>query len=223
MSGYRYRMDNPCSSVHNLGKQFAICDEFDFIEKRLKREGIFESFRSVYLWAKFIRYLSSYYRLDDSLKPGFAERFSRDMQEHEKDGWLEQGEFSRGLWRIAEELLKSGEAFHKGRSEDKRRFESLVTSNRILVQYGCGSDGFRLLNYMKKTDCLDRVECLCDSNTRLFENRIFGKQICSLEQVIKRYPEADYLVASVNYGDEIKEGLLKRGIDEKRIIQLAFC
>lgn len=223
VSGYRYRMDNPNSSVHNPGKQFAICDEYDFIEKRLRQEGNFERFRPVYLWAKFIRYLSSYYRLDDSLKPGFAERFSKEMQEYERDGWLERGEFSGGQWKIMEDLLESGETFHRHAEEEKLAFHNLMDSGRTLVQYGCGSDGLRLLNYMRKTNCLDRVECLCDSNAGLFENRIFGKRIYSLEQVMKKYPKADYLVASINYGDEIKAGLLERGIDEKRIIQLTFC
>ena len=223
VSGYRYRMDNPDSSVHNPGKQFAICDEYDFIEERLRREGIFRSFQSVYLWAKFIRYLSSYYRLDDSLKPGFAERFAREMRESERNGWLRREEFSQGQWRILEDLLERGETFQRHVEDGKRMFHDLISSDRTLVMYGCGSDGIRLLNYMKKMNCLDRVECLCDGNRNLIGNKVFGKRICPLEQVIRQYPEADYLVASINYGDEIKAKLLEKGIDEKRIIQLMFC
>lgn len=223
VSGYRYRMDNPCSSVHNPGKQFAICDEYDFIERRLKREGNFEMFRSVYLWAKFIRYLSAYYRLDDSLKPGFAERFSREMKEYERDGWLERGEFSNGQQKILEDLLESGETFHRHVEEGKLVFHNLIDSGRTLVQYGCGSDGFRLLNYMRRQNCLDRIRCICDGNPLLWEKKLFEKEVCSLKEAQKDCKEADYIVASINYGDEIREELWRHGIEQSRIHVTNFC
>jgi len=223
VSGYRYRMDNPDSSVHNPGKQFAICDEYDFIEERLRREGIFRSFQSVYLWAKFIRYLSSYYRLDDSLKPGFAERFAREMRESERNGWLRREEFSQGQWRILEDLLERGETFQRHVEDGKRMFHDLISSDRTLVMYGCGSDGIRLLNYMKKMNCLDRVECLCDGNPLLWKKEIFGKQILSIEEIQEKEREADYIVASINYGDEIREELEKYGIEQNRIHVVNFC
>lgn len=223
VSGYRYRMDNPDSSVHNPGKQFAICDEYDFIGERLRREGIFKEFRSVYLWAKFIRYLSSYYRLDDSLKPGFAERFAREMQEYEKDGWLEQTEFSMGQRRILEDLLESGETFQRHVEDGKRVFHELIDSGRTLVIYGCGSDGVRLLNYMKKMNCLDRVECLCDGNPLLWKKEIFGKRILSVKDIKKKNLDAEYLVASINYSDEIRKRLIELDVKEIRIHILNIC
>lgn len=223
VSGYRYRMDNPDSSVHNPGKQFAICDEYDFIRERLRQEGIFESFRSVYLWAKFIRYLSSYYRLDDSLKPGFAERFARELQECEREGWLEQTEFSPGQRRLLEALLESGETFHRGMEDGKREFHELIDSDRTLVIYGCGSDGFRLLNYIKRMNCLDRVACLCDGNPLLWKKELFGKQILSLKEIQEKKREADYIVASINYGDEIREELEKHGTKQTRIHVVNVC
>ncbi len=223
VSGYRYRMDNPGSSVHNPGKQFAICDEYDFIAKRLKQEGIFDTFRSLYLWAKFIRYLSSYYRLDDSLKPGFADRFAREMQEHARDGWLERGAFSEGQQKILADLLEGGEVFHRHAETKKKAFHQLADSTETLVQYGCGSDGFRLLNYMKRQNCLSRITCVCDGNPLLWGKKIFGKPVCSFKEIQEKYQEADYIVASINYGDAIREELINHGIEQSRIHEMNFC
>lgn len=223
VSGYRYRMDNPNSSVHNRGKIYAICDEYEFIADKLKQSGIFEAFKDVYIWAKIIRYLSSYYRLDDSLKEEFAERFAKEVQEHDLRGGLDKGMFSQGQQNLIEKLLISGGTFHKYIAEQKDIFFKLMESNQTLVQYGCGSDGFRLLNYARGKELLHRVSCLCDSNSGLWGTEVFGKKICSPEEIKQNYPDAMYLIASINYGDEIKESLIHKGIDVQKVWCVNFC
>ena len=238
VSGYRYRMDNPGSSVHNRRKVFAICDEYEFIAEYMQQEEIYEKFEDIYLWAKFIRYLSSYYRLDDALKREFAERFALEMKGHygnselmqeevekEKAGSTGQriGQFSNGQIRLLHELLEGGQIFHEHIMEEKAQFHRLIESDKVLVQYGCGSDGFRLMNYMRETGCLNRVECLCDGNPKLWGSEIFGKRVCSLDEVKKRYPEAEYLVTSINCEDEIRRFLIDQGIKNRNIHVACFC
>ena len=222
-SGYRYRMDNPDSSIHNRGKLFAICDEYAFIRTKLEQGGIFEKFEKVYIWAKFIRYLSSYYRLDDTLKSEFARRFALEMQEHYEKGKLQIQDFSKGQQRLLKDLLADSEVFHQNIMAQKEVFRQFIESGKTLVQYGCGSDGFRLLNYMRTNHCLDRVECLCDSNPRLWGSALFGKKIYSLNKVKLNHPDACYLVASIHYGDEIEKMLRQNGIEENRICMIHFC
>jgi len=222
-SGYRYRMDNPDSSIHSRGKLFAICDEYTFIRTKLEQEGIFEKFEKVYLWAKFIRYLSSYYRLGNTLKPEFAARFALEMQEHYGEGKLQVNDFSKGQQTLLKDLLAGDEVFHQKMMAQKETFWQFIESDKTLVQYGCGSDGFRLLNYMRTNQCLDRVECLCDSNPRLWGSEIFEKKIYSFAEVKTIYPDACYLVASIHYGDEIETMLRQNGIEENRICITHFC
>lgn len=227
VSGYRYRMDNPGSSIHKRGKIFAICDEYEFIRERLASEGIFEKFECIYVWAKFIRYLSAYHRLDDALKGEFAGRFAREMQEHfekeEPERRALYSNFSKGQKKLLNELLQGGERFHNCRMEEKKVFHALMQRDSGLVQYGCGSDGLRLLLYMREMGCLDRLKCLCDGNPGLWGNEVFGKKICSPDETREIYPDASYLVASINYGDEIRERLRVNGIREERIYKMNFC
>lgn len=222
-SGYRYRMDNPDSSIHNRGKLFAICDEYAFIRTKLEQEGIFEEFKHVYLRAKFIRYLSAYYRLDDTLKPEFAGRFTLEMQEHNEKDELRMEDFSKGQQKLLKDLLAGDEVFHKNMMLQKEIFRQLAESDKTLVQYGCGSDGFRLLGYMRANHCLDRVVCLCDSNPRLWGSEVFGKKIYAPAEVKADYPDACYLVASVNYEDEIVKMLKQNEVEEDRIYSIHFC
>ncbi len=229
VSGYRYRMDNPGSSVHNRNRLFAICDEYEFIRKRLEREGIFERFESTYVWVKFIRYLSSYYRLDDTLKPAFAERFAEEMEEHmqqkreKRETQHEAIGFSKGQQKLLEELLQGGSVFHANRMAEKARFHELTEGGRKLVLYGCGSDGIRLLNYSRGAGCLDRIAALCDSNPSLWGSGLFGKQVVGPKEAGNRFDEAVYLVASINYGDEIRKMLSGRGIRQEDICEVNFC
>lgn len=223
MSGYRYRMDNPDSSIHNRGKLFAICDEYAFIRKKLEQEGIYDRFREIYLWAKFIRYLSAYYRLDASLKSEFANRFAEEMREHFQKCELVKNNFSKGQQKLLALLLKNGKVFHAYIEEQRMVFYKLIDSNQTLIQYGCGSDGFRLLNEVRRMGKLDRIECLCDSNPRLLGIEIFGKKICSFESIKEKFPEAVYLVTSINYGDEMCRSLAEWKIRKECIYQLNFC
>ncbi len=223
VSGYRYRMDNPNSSIHNRKKLFAICDEYEFVAKRMRQEGIYDRFEEVYLWAKFIRYLSAYYRLDTSLKPEFADRFAREMQENFQNMKSDKNIFSKGQQKLLCLLLESGEAFHGCIEQQRAIFCKLVDSKQTLIQYGCGSDGFRLLNEIRRIGKLDRIECLCDSNPRLWRTEIFDKTVISFDEIKDKYPEARYLIASINYGDEIKEYLIGRGIKRNRVFIMSFC
>lgn len=68
VSGYRYRLDNPGSSVHNPKKAYAICDEFDFIRRRLEEEKIFDQYRGIYSYMKYVRYMGSLYRICEELQ-----------------------------------------------------------------------------------------------------------------------------------------------------------
>ncbi len=223
ISGYRYRMDNPNSSVHNRSKIYAICDEYEFIEDRLVQDGIYEQFKDRYIWAKIIRYLTSYYRLGDTLKEEFAIRFAKEVQEHDLHGELNKEAFPKGQQKLVEKLLVNGETFHGYIAKQKNEYHKLVEGNQTLVQYGCGSDGFRLLNYARGKELLHRVSCLCDSNPNLWGTEVFGKIIYSLQEVQEKYPDAVYLIASINYGDEIKESLIQNGIDAQQVWCVNFC
>jgi len=223
VSGYRYRLDNPASSVHDRKKLFAICEEYDFIERRLRQEGIFEPFERTFLRIKFIRYLSAYYRLEDALKPEFAVRFAKELKVYDEEGRLKREDFTKGQRELLEELLEGGAVFYRSRADKERGIRTLLESGEKAVLFGCGSDGLRLLSFLRENNYLDKIMCLCDNNSALWSKKILGKEVLPPEKAWRAYPAACYLIASVNYGEDIKKQLREKIGDRTRIYIADFC
>jgi hypothetical protein len=222
-SFYRYRLDNPNSSVHDKNKLYAICNEYAFIESNLKSKSVYETLKYIFVLMKFIRYVSSYYRLDDTLKLKFAEKFHEEMLEHEKNHEICRGYFTKEQLLILDEISESACKFHNRISEEKKQFHQLLQSDEIIIQFGCGSDGVRLLGYVKELDMLNRIKCLCDNNRMLQGTSLFDKNICSLEDVKSKYPQAMFVISSLNYAEEIKMQLIDNGIAADRIKVINIC
>ena len=91
---YHYRKDNPYSSVNQINKVYEMPEEYKFgkacIEKncyrtRRDRKTMWaQQYHPIYRKMENPYELSSCYQLDDRLKSVFVERFSKEMQEHEK-------------------------------------------------------------------------------------------------------------------------------------------
>lgn len=222
-SFYRYRIDNPNSSIHNKQKLYAICDEFHFIEQKLKKKNSYERLKDIFIQMKFIRYVSSYYRLADELKLEFAERFHQEMLESEIKHEIDRGNFTPEQLVLLNKILKSAQNFHESIANEKIQLKELLLNNNQIVQFGCGSDGVRLLGYLQSQDLLEKITCICDNNRGIQGSKLFGINICSFDEAIDKYPNAVFLIASLHYADEIKMQLLNYGVKEDNIVVVNLC
>ena len=107
-----YRVDNAGSSVKSGAKMFCVCDEYDSFEEHLARNPQrAEAFRYVIPSKKYETYVWNYNRLDDSLKPEFMERMSREFAEAKAAGNLKQSAFQDVEWLELNELIENPTAF----------------------------------------------------------------------------------------------------------------
>lgn len=107
-----YRVDNAGSSVKSGAKMFCVCDEYDSFEEHLARNPQrAEAFRYVIPSKKYETYVWNYNRLDDSLKPEFMERMSREFAEAKAAGNLKQSAFQDVEWLELNELIENPAAF----------------------------------------------------------------------------------------------------------------
>lgn len=103
---YRYRRDNPNSSVKNPGKIFCINDEFDFVESYLRSEkGRWERFSSVVWFLRYKNYLFSADRIDPSLVGQFMGRFKKDFDVAVGRGELRESAFTPKQWKQLRAIL----------------------------------------------------------------------------------------------------------------------
>lgn len=192
--GYRYRLDRPGSSIHSKSLTYAICEEFAFIKAQLEKRGLWEKYKATYKRLQFNRYLWNYLRLEEPEQLQFLQRF-----------------------RAENELPVSVEEFHARRRQEKQSLQAILHSNKPVIIFGCGSDGIRLLEYLRSKSELGRITCLTDNNAALHGTTIFGLPVLAPERAWQDYPQAYYLLASLNYGGAIRKQLLAAGVGKENI------
>ena len=215
--GYRYRLDNPGSSVHNLQQAFVICEEFAFIRKELVRRGLFDEFKNIFYAIQFNRYIWNYLRIDSSHQLKFLHKFREDMLDIGRGGFPDQQQ------ELLDEIINSPEVFHIHRQKERSLLHDLILSGRPVIVFGCGSDGIRLLNYLRVQNQLRFIACLVDNNEAIYGTTLFGLPIISLKKACQCYPDAVYFISSLNYGEEMFHQLLQNGVSQRDIWRGHIC
>lgn len=78
---YHYRQDNPNSSIHHPGKVFAICKEYDFIQKQLlAQDSVLPSVMQAFWVAKFGAYSYAFFRIAPEFRLAFLKQMQLDFQ-----------------------------------------------------------------------------------------------------------------------------------------------
>ncbi|EOS39862.1 hypothetical protein C808_00832 [Lachnospiraceae bacterium M18-1] len=225
VSGYRYRLDNPGSSIHNPAKTFAICDEYSFIRKKLEEKRIFAEYCSIFVYMKYIRYISSFYRLHQDLKMQFLNRFSEEMWRHQEEKEIAWEMFSEMQKKILEAVLYSPEKFYNEIRQRQQALSEFLEQEKKIIQAGCGSDGIRFLSYMKEHDRISQIVCIADNNPKLHGKEIFHIPVVSPEQARETYGQYafGYVITSLNHASVIKDQLCSLGVPEKKIEISYLC
>ena len=82
---YRYRRDNPNSSVNDRSKVYDIIKEYGFIKRFLvSHPAAYERFHKIYVIQKYYAYMDAYMRIGDEFRSDFlckcADEFSEDIK-----------------------------------------------------------------------------------------------------------------------------------------------
>lgn len=99
--------------------------------------------------------------------------------------------------------------------QETQRMRELLTG-KPLVLYGAGTIGDSVARLL--THYHIAADCFCDKNKKGIQPGS-GLPILSPSQMIAQYPEANIIICSVNYREEIVRELAQRGIPAKQI----FC
>ena len=109
-----YRVDNALSSVHDSGKVYCICDEFEDIDIFLQNDPVKrEKLRPVLMYAKYNSYTWNYERLTGDAQAAFLHRFYDEFLRHWKDGIIQRPAFSWYSWNNLRMLMLDPERYHE--------------------------------------------------------------------------------------------------------------
>ena len=224
---YNYRRDNPNASVNNPNRTFVMCEEYRFLKDILvKDEQTWKRVLPAYYHELFRSYFVTYERLAPHLKSDFAKRFFDEISEGFECGGIKRELFDEYELEYLDALLESKEIFETKLRSQKESIETKRTElyEKIkqypyFIIFSAGSHGSNLQVMLKQCFNAD-VVAFCDNDIRKHHTYVNNVEVISLEQAVKDYPKALYIVANKKYAKEIMAQLSDAGIADERMY---FC
>ena len=188
---YMYRIDNPNSSVSSKDKVFCICDEFEFILKKMQEKKVLDVFQNTFCYIFYHKYKRNMERIDKKYHKDFLQCFSLNFKQ-----LLERNILHPELWETDEqleiqEIICNPKNYYEGVLERRRQFvEKLQQQNKIVI-YGAGKVGRDLFHEMQKTD---QVLCFATSGTSNSQE-LEGKPIVNIADLLDYRQSAVIVIA----------------------------
>lgn len=118
-----YRQDNENSSVNSKAKVFCVCDEYEEMERFLRKNPLYYGkLENVKNRIKYDTYMWNYDRLGEKYKYVFIERASHEFQEDFKEGNLDAEYFESYKWNDLMKLIEDPIEYHTNKSLGKQCF-----------------------------------------------------------------------------------------------------
>lgn len=72
----------------------------------------------------------------------------------------------------------------------------LLESENEIVIYGCGRNGKAIYEWLTERGLTSKIKAFCDGNKNIVGNDLYSIPILSVDEAVKKYRNAAYLVAS---------------------------
>lgn len=102
-----------------------------------------------------------------------------------------------------------------GKIEDD---DKLLQEDQIVI-YGAGNIGKKLVIVLEKKGYRKKIVAFCDGNQQIWGKEENGILVISLEEAVRRYPEAAYLIGSCCVR-QMAEALIEAGISKIHITRV---
>ncbi len=221
---YQYRIDNAGSSVRNDKKIFEIVGEFEYLFHELDKRGISdEKTWKLYFERKYKTYYWNYKRLSDKSRKIFIEKYVDELKRDIKNGSIKQDLFGESLYKYTFFLIDDEKQFIESASQNKeknflRKTINILnkTENKDIVMFGAGAIGRRVFNILLQHE--NTIRAVCDNSLQLQGTFLKDFEIMPVQETVRRYPNAMFLVLNRKYYVEMRCQLLAEGIRDENII-----
>lgn len=139
---YRYKQDNPNSSVNSDKKVFAMKNEYDFIRGFLEKRK--EKDKRLYQICFYFRIDGCLYtlsKLADPYKLQLAEVIQEDCDLYERMGEADFNQFPRNVQDIIWKIRKNPTEYVEGQIRGRKKIRENLKGYSYIVVYGAGSYG----------------------------------------------------------------------------------
>lgn len=108
---YHHRMDNPNSSINNTKKVYCVCDEFKFIENKLKDKNVFSELQQIFLLEKFNCYIYSFFRIAQESRQKFLQETKKEFANVNTE--LAKEYFAKNKFKEFKKFIENQKGFYE--------------------------------------------------------------------------------------------------------------
>ncbi|MCR5416423.1 MAG: glycosyltransferase [Pseudobutyrivibrio sp.] len=223
-SFYRYRKDNPNSSINNPNKIFCMCDEYDFVENQLlKFPDIQRMFNERILRRRYfactwtLKKVAAQYReaLTERLYKDFKARVKNDAQIAEIQPKKKYQKEMKLLLNDKDDYLNYMVKTQNGYDANIKNLCKKLSSKKKLVIFGAGEEGNVLRDILFENGLA--VSCIVDNDKSKWGLNINGTEIKSLKDAKRTNKDAFYIIAMRRHTQEVRKQLRENEITDKNI------
>lgn len=220
---YMYRIDNAGSSVRSDAKIRCVIDEFDYIEHNLREAGKYTyQIKQLLAHQKIFVYSWNCRRLPRSSAEKFLSLIRDELQEIQfliENDKLEPYEVENMKILCEKGYLQEYVRF---KEKQKNKFYEVVKlleeeKNVIIIGAGFYAEQILVTGEMLGANVIWGI---ADNSTQKQGKMLMGYEIKSVEQIVSEYPKGKYLIASKAYSAEIRDQLLRIGMEKGQIIEI---
>lgn len=221
-SFYRYRLDNPNSSVNAPRKMMILFEEYRLLKERLIEGGIYEKYKDIYFSWKVDGCLWFYHALSGELRKKYVVQMYQELREEFFEENFSESELSKNGRLVISKVRDSLEAL--GEYLQQREFAlcdlegklQRIDGEKPCIIFGCGNMGRAVSIYLTETD--RKIAAYIDNAESRWGELESGVQILKPQQAVMAFPDAVYIVSNVLHYEEMKNQLLQYGVCEENLI-----
>ena len=210
---YYYREDNMLSSTNNKNKVYCICDEYDYIRKKMFQVNRSDDITALYTESMFCGYCYTVYRLDIENKIDFIKRFATDFMMLKTEGMLNMSYLYDDEKQTLSSILYQTEKYIGFVTRQADYYREKLRNIRKAVIYGCGKYGQNLLKNMYSEE-LKKVVGFAVTNKDGEPDIVQGFAVKEIESYKSENDEIYVLIGTVKEEEYIKNNLRRLGFDK---------
>ncbi|MCH5249335.1 MAG: glycosyltransferase [Lachnospiraceae bacterium] len=218
-SFYRYRKDNPNSSINNKNKVFCMCDEYDFTREKVRKyPEIWDKVYYAYLGKRYgacawtLRKVAPEFRYElcERLYDDFSAEIN-DLNEIDKI-WGKKDPNNKQLRLLLadkEEYLEYMNNLLQSYEKNISRLLEILKDKQVVI-FGCGNWGTELQDLLARNGM--EICAFCDNSQDKQGKKINGVPVKSLKDILNGIKNPFFIVASALYGKDISYQLTENGV-----------
>lgn len=197
---YRYRIDNPNSSMYSKTKPFAICAEYDFVKNILSQMGC--AGKRYYRWINRIKIVDCIYtigRVEERYKVPLAERIKKDFIQAANLGDIDASLYNDIDKKKIFEILANPILYVENEKLKGEKIKSITRKYDIIILYGAGTIGKKVQKILKEGRLNVKIKFFGVTDMEDNPNIVLGIPVKRIDDLLE-YREKALVIISVGRG-----------------------